>query len=93
MDMEYYLTNGPIHGYSDRNLSCGNFADQQAVMKALFESFPDDKKPEWITLDKIEGYQSRYNMRPPLKDGIYDVDVYSARNMSAGLWMPGTRAL
>ena len=75
MDMEYYLTNGPIHGYSDRNLSCGNFADQQAVMKALFESFPDDKKPEWITLDKIEGYQSRYNMRPPLKDGIYDVDV------------------
>ena len=75
MDMEYYLTNGPIHGYSDRNLSCGNFADQQAVMKALFESFPDDKKPEWITLDKIEGYKSRYNMRPPLKDGIYDVDV------------------
>ena len=33
-DMEYYLINGPIHGYSDRNLTCGSFADQQAVMKA-----------------------------------------------------------
>ena len=75
MDMEYYLNNGPAYGYAEKHLAFGSLEGQTSVMKALYNSFSDEDKPEWITLETIDGYQSRYDMRPPLKDGLYDVDM------------------
>ena len=35
-------------------------------MQALYESFPPEKKPEWLTPDDILGYGER--MLTPLKE-------------------------
>lgn len=34
-----------------------NAIEQIAYMKALYNSFPDDKKPEWISLKDINNYE------------------------------------
>lgn len=70
-DCEYYL------GYGNRqnkHLWAGNVEDQIDTMITLYESFGDDKKPEWITMDDIEKYREEM-----LKDGesvLYNVNVY-----------------
>lgn len=52
-DCEYFLGNG--NRYS-KCLWTGNVTEQIEAMKAIYESFPDDKKPEWISLEEIERY-------------------------------------
>lgn len=54
-DCNYYLGNGGRH---DKYLWAGNVEEQIAYMKALYNSFPDDKKPEWISLDDINEYEN-----------------------------------
>lgn len=53
-DCDYYL------GYGNRyakHLWAGNEQDQIDEMKKLFNSFEDDKKPEWLTFEKILEYE------------------------------------
>lgn len=53
-DCEYYL------GYGDRyakHLWAGNEQKQIDEMKKLYNSFPDDKKPEWLTMEQILNYE------------------------------------
>lgn len=70
-DCEYYL------GYGNRqnkHLWAGNVEDQIDTMITLYESFGDDKKPEWITMEEIEKYREKM-----LKDDervLYDVNIY-----------------
>ncbi|MDV5987564.1 hypothetical protein KB575_00580 [Streptococcus canis] len=55
-DCDYYL------GYGNRNekrLWAGNVVDQIAEMKRLWQNFPDDKKPEWLTWQNILDYEER----------------------------------
>lgn len=33
--------------------------DRIGYMKALWESFPEDGKPEWLTMEQILGYEER----------------------------------
>ena len=87
-DVEYYLNNGTAYGYSDGNLWAGNFEDHLTYMKALYDSLPEHRQPENLTVEKIEGYRSKYNMRPPLKDGIYKVDI-KLRKEDVGYAMAG----
>ena len=52
-DCEYYL------GFGSRDterLWSKNVTDQIAMMKAIWNSFPDDGKPVWLTLEQIEQY-------------------------------------
>ena len=52
-DSEYYL------GYGNRNtrrLWAGSEAEQIEFMMKLYESFNDDEKPMWITVEKIKEY-------------------------------------
>lgn len=52
-DCEYYL------GYGNRNtrrLWAGSEAEQIEFMMKLYESFNDDEKPMWITVEKIKEY-------------------------------------
>jgi len=54
IDCKYYL------GYGNRyakNLWAGNEEMQIEAMKTLWNSFTDENKPEWITLEEIEQYE------------------------------------
>lgn len=56
MDCNYYL------GYGNRNISklwADSEIEQIETMKALYNSFAKDKKPEWLTLQQIEEYESK----------------------------------
>ncbi|AMO35477.1 hypothetical protein INQ54_23620 (plasmid) [Lysinibacillus sphaericus] len=55
-DCDYYLGHGDRNG---KNLWAGNVSEQIVKMKELYNSFNDDKKPEWITLDDILEYENK----------------------------------
>lgn len=55
-DCEYYL------GFGNQNtevLWAKEEHEQINLMKNLFKSFPDDKKPEWISLEDIATYENQ----------------------------------
>ena len=53
-DCDYFLGNRQIYG---NHLWAGNVADQIGYMKALWNSFPEDGKPEWLTMEQILKYE------------------------------------
>ena len=53
-DCDYFLGNGQIYG---NHLWAGNVPDQIGYMKALWDSFPEDGKPEWLTMEQILNYE------------------------------------
>ena len=52
-DCDYFLGNGQIYG---NHLWAENVTDQIGYMKALWNSFPEDGKPEWLTMEQILNY-------------------------------------
>jgi len=54
MDCKYYLGNG---GKCKKYLWALDENEQIEEMKKLYNSFKDDKKPEWITYEKILEYE------------------------------------
>ena len=54
-DCDYYLGNGG--GYAG-HLWAKNEAEQIETMKALWNSFSDEGKPEWLTWEQIEHYET-----------------------------------
>lgn len=53
-DCDYYL------GHGNRNVKhlwAGNEKEQIEKMKELYNSFPHDKKPEWLTYQQILDYE------------------------------------
>ncbi|TPG71514.1 hypothetical protein EEL31_09155 [Brevibacillus laterosporus] len=53
-DCDYYL------GYGNRNKNRLYYNDEQRhidQMKELYNSFPNDKKPEWLTYEQILNYE------------------------------------
>ena len=53
-DCDYYLGNG---NKNKKYLWAGDEKKQLEKMKELYNSFSDDNKPEWITLEEIEKYE------------------------------------
>lgn len=53
-DCDYFLGAG---NRVEKHLWANSVEDQIALMKALYNSFSAEDKPEWITLDKIEEYE------------------------------------
>ena len=53
-DCDYYLGNG---NRNKKYLWAGDEKKQIEKMKELYNSFSDDDKPEWITLENIEKYE------------------------------------
>lgn len=53
-DCEYFLGYG---NRCERQLWSGSVEEHIADMKALWHSFPDDAKPEWLTMAQIEAYE------------------------------------
>jgi len=54
MDCEYYLGNG---NRNEKHLWAGNEQEQINEMKKIYNSFSDDKKPEWLTYEQILQYE------------------------------------
>jgi len=61
LDCEYYIN----HPY-DKFLWAATITDQISDMKALWESFGRDEKPEWITMEEIDTFEKR--MRTALEN-------------------------
>lgn len=55
-DCEYYLGNG---NRNTKYLWTGSELKQIEKMRELYDKFPDDLKPEWITLDDINKYEEK----------------------------------
>lgn len=55
-DCEYFLGNG--NGNAD-TLWAKDIDEQIAKMKELYNSFTDDQKPEWITMEDIDNYEKK----------------------------------
>ena len=53
-DCDYYIGNGNGH---NKYLWGGDVKTQIAYMRALYNSFPNDKKPEWLSFDDIDDYE------------------------------------
>lgn len=53
-DCDYYLGNG---NRLKKFLWSNNEREHIANMKALWNSFPADEKPEWLTMEQIEEYE------------------------------------
>lgn len=59
-DCAYYLGNGRIYG---QHLWAGNEMDQIEYMKILWNCFPEDQKPEWLSYEDILAYERRLDSR------------------------------
>ena len=57
-DCDYVL--GAACG-NTRHLLYDTIDEQISEMKALYNSFPNDAKPEWLTMGDIEDYELRLN--------------------------------
>lgn len=53
-DCNYYLGNDHRN---PNDLWAGNEADHIKIMKALYESFAEDRKPEWCSMEQISTYE------------------------------------
>jgi hypothetical protein len=53
-DCDYFLGNG---NRCEKRLYHGNPKLQIEAMLILWESFPQDKKPEWLTREEIMAYE------------------------------------
>ena len=55
-DCQYYLGAG---NRNPKNLWAGNEVEHIACMEALWNSFPEGQKPEWLTYDQILEYEQK----------------------------------
>lgn len=55
-DCNYFLGAG---NHAEKFLWAGNVPEQIAYMRAIYNSFPDNKKPEWISLADIDEYEKK----------------------------------
>ena len=60
-DCEYITGSfGPKHRIED-NLWADNASNQIDNMKALWNSFSDEGKPEWLSMEQIDKYEKQLN--------------------------------
>ena len=55
-DCEYFLGFG---NGSEKRLWAGSVDSQIEEMRTLWDSFPNDAKPEWLSLEQISEYEQR----------------------------------
>lgn len=71
-DCEYYLGNGNRHA---KHLWANTEKEQIDKMLKLYNSFSDEEKPGWISLEDIKNYAKQMNV-PVIEQGkVYDSDL------------------
>ena len=83
-DCAYYLGNGRLYG---PHLWAGNEKDQIEYMKILWNSFPEDQKPEWLSYEDILAYERR--LEPRYKQQQDELDRI-ARYLNIEVYRPVT---
>lgn len=79
-DCDYVLA----HGGAEKHLWAGNVEGQVRAMEALWDSFPEDGKPEWLSREEIGDYARRLGAAQGTT-GRSPADVAaSARQAAAG---------
>lgn len=81
-DCEYYLGNGHRH---NKFLWANDEAKQIEYMKALWNSFPQDKKPEWLTYEQICKYEKSFQIEL-IKEDCNDRGQVTYEEWSDGSW-------
>ena len=72
MDCEYYLGNGN----KNRNqLWTGNETEQIEYIKALWNSFPEEGKPEWLTYEQILEFEEKMTNSTASKDSVANEEI------------------
>lgn len=69
-DCRYYLGNG---GRCEKYLWAGNVPEQIEYMKAIYNNFPEDEKPEWMTMEEILDYEQR------MLESVLSVEEFKAK--------------
>jgi hypothetical protein len=69
-DNDYYLGNGNRY---EKHLWAGNVDGQIAEMKKLWNQLPENKKPEWLSMEDIENYEKEMKS-DNMADGGYMAD-------------------
>lgn len=77
-DCEYFLGNG---NGAEKHLWAGNIDDQIKLMKDLYNSFSDNQKPEWISMEDIEKYEEEMksynkNSTTNLNEDSYESGIF-----------------
>lgn len=54
-DCDYYLNTQKC----SKHFWAGSEKEQIEIMFLLYDSFPKDKKPEWLTLEQIKEYEKK----------------------------------
>jgi len=63
-DCEYYLGNGNRH---PKHLWAENEAEHIEIMRLLHQSFPEDRKPEWLSEADINNYEKAMVSEEPVQ--------------------------
>ena len=77
-DCEYFLGNG--NGNAEHSLWAKDIDEQIEKMKEIYNSFSEEEKPDWITLEDINNYEKRmkeYNKDVKTED-LSDKDKFLA---------------
>lgn len=74
MDCEYFLGYGGRHC---KYLWAGNIEEQITYMRELWNSFAEEEKPVWLSMEQIDLYAMK--MQPPSEMVTYSHDGECAR--------------
>lgn len=67
MDCDYFLGNG---NRAEKYLWATNVLDHIKLMRALYNSFEDDKKPEWLTEQDIDNYEKEMSKPDKVQESL-----------------------
>lgn len=83
-DCEYYLNAGfgNANTGNPKHLWAGDEVKQVEYMKALYNSFPGDAKPEWLSMEQIEEYGQRMQGKDARRESPVSLDA-ETRDMQA----------
>ena len=73
MDCDYFLGNG---NRAEKYLWATNVPDHIKLMRALYNSFEDDKKPEWISMEDIDNYEKEMKQDVKTESSTNDTEFY-----------------
>ena len=67
MDCDYFLGNG---NRAEKYLWATNVPDHIKLMRALYNSFEDDEKPEWLTEQDIDNYEKEMSKTDKVQESL-----------------------
>lgn len=86
-DCNYFLGNGNRH---EKHLWAGNVQDHIAKMKELYNCFPEEIKPEWITMKDIEDYEKQMVGEQFVETNIENITIWEKECVKLDEWQNGT---